>query len=54
MSNRNRKHRTRVLAKEMVSALEWFKEYWSVLITILIAVASVMVYYYWFLGTLPP
>ena len=46
MRKRNRKHPTRVLAKEMVSALEWFKEYWSVLIIILMAIASVMTYYY--------
>ncbi len=44
-------------AREMVLPArvgEWFKEYWLVLGIILVAVASVVAYYYWIVGTLPP
>ena len=54
MPKRKRRRRTRVLAKEMVIASEWLKEYWLVLCIVLMAVASVVAYYYWFVNTLPP
>jgi len=39
---------------KMVWLSKWFKEYWPVLLVVLMAVASVLIYSQWVLSTLPP
>jgi len=54
MRKKRRRRRTRTLGKEFTIASGWFKEYGLVLAVILMAVASVTAFYYWFVGTLLP